>query len=236
MLHRASAETTTVSFVSALVRWKRLAFALLLSGLFVCPPARSHAAGLQCPELTLGAMSNPLADPKRAQLVTTGNSTDLANEIYDLINRLQIERPNISYTELTNVLIAAYCPVVSNAPQLTEAEKWQRMRQFDAVLCQQFSADHAGRIADHCQHSASAGRLSGAQEPGCRRQSVAGAINGRHPDQSSREVAALSLTRERLQRRAVVVLCRSERRPAWKNWDSLWQAWSISSVITAWWP
>jgi hypothetical protein len=143
MLRRACADTTTlyaVSFLSALVRWKRLAFALLLSGLFVCPPARSHAAGLQCPELTLGAMSNPLADPKRAQLVTTGNSTDLANEIYDLINRLQTERSNISYTELTNVLIAAYCPVVSNAPQLTEAEKWQRMRQFDAVLRQQLSA------------------------------------------------------------------------------------------------
>ena len=31
--------------------------------------------------------------------------------------------------------------MVSNAPQLTEAEKWQRMRQFDAVLCQQFSAE-----------------------------------------------------------------------------------------------
>jgi hypothetical protein len=81
-----------------------------------------------------------LADAKRAQLVTTGNSTDLANEIYDLINRLQIERPTISYTELTNVLIAAYCPVVAKAP-LTEAEKWQRMRQFDAVLSQQFAAD-----------------------------------------------------------------------------------------------
>jgi len=31
--------------------------------------------------------------------------------------------------------------VVSNAPQLTEAEKWQRMRQFDAVLRQQLSID-----------------------------------------------------------------------------------------------
>ena len=145
MLRRACADTTAlyaVSPVSALVpRWKRLAFALLLSGLFVCLPARSHAAGLQCPELAPGAISNPLADAKRAQLMATGNSTDLANEIYDLINRLQIERPNISYTELTNVLIAAYCPVVANAPQLTEAEKWQRMRQFDAVLRQQLSAD-----------------------------------------------------------------------------------------------
>ena len=31
--------------------------------------------------------------------------------------------------------------MVSNAPQLTEAEKWQRMRQFDAVLRQQLSID-----------------------------------------------------------------------------------------------
>jgi hypothetical protein len=57
------------------------------------------------------------------------------------VNRLQIERPNISYTELTNVLIAAYCPLVVNAPQLTAAEKWQRMRQFDAILRQQLAAD-----------------------------------------------------------------------------------------------
>ena len=104
-------------------------------------PSRGDAAGLQCPEPGPGAVPNLLADAKRARLVTTGNSTDLANEIYDLINRLQIERPNISYTDLTNVLIAAYCPVVANAPQLTEAEKWQRMRQFDAVLRQQLAAD-----------------------------------------------------------------------------------------------
>ena len=126
---------------SAARRHRRIAFALVITGFLGGLPARGDAAGLQCPELAPGAMSNPLADPKRAQLVTTGNSTDLANEIYDLINRLQIERPNISYTELTNALIAAYCPVVANAPQLTEAEKWQRMRQFDAVLRQQLSAD-----------------------------------------------------------------------------------------------
>ena len=106
----------------------------------VCP-SRGHAAGLQCPELGPGAVPSLLADAKQARLVTTGNSTDLANEIYDLINRLQIERPNISYTDLTNVLIAAYCPLVANAPQLTAAEKWHRLRQFDAILRQQLAAD-----------------------------------------------------------------------------------------------
>jgi hypothetical protein len=119
----------------------RIAFALLVSGCLGGLPSRGDAAGLQCPEIGPGAVPDLLADAKRAQLVTTGNSTDLANEIYDLINRLQIERPTISYTELTNVLIAAYCPVVANAPRLTEAEKWQRMRQFDAVLRQQLAAD-----------------------------------------------------------------------------------------------
>jgi hypothetical protein len=122
-------------------RCRRIALVLLVSTCLGGVPSRGHAAGLECPELGPGAVPNLFPDAKRAQLVTTGNSTDLANEIYDLINRLQIERPNISYTELTNVLIAAYCPVVANAPQLTQAEKWQRMRQFDAVLRQQLAAD-----------------------------------------------------------------------------------------------
>jgi hypothetical protein len=122
-------------------RWcRRIAFALLVAGCLGGLPSRGHAAGLDCPEIGPGAVPNLFPDAKRAELVTTGNATDLANEIYDLINRLQIELPNISYGELTNVLIAAYCPVVAKAP-LTEAEKWQRMRQFDALVRQQLAAD-----------------------------------------------------------------------------------------------
>jgi hypothetical protein len=122
-------------------RRKRIACVLLLSGFFGCPAAPGHAAGLECPEVGPGAVPNLLAQFKQPQLVASGTSADLANEIYDAINRLQIERPNISYTDLTNVLIAAYCPLMANAPQLTAAEKWQRMRQFDAILRQQLAAD-----------------------------------------------------------------------------------------------
>jgi hypothetical protein len=92
-------------------RRKRIACVVLLSGFLGCLPADGRAAGLECPEVGPGAVPNLLAHFKQPQLVASGNSVDLANEIYDAINRLQIERPNISYTELTNVLIAAYCPL-----------------------------------------------------------------------------------------------------------------------------
>ena len=120
---------------------KRMASILLLSSLLGCLATSGDAAGLECPEIGPGAVPGLLAHVKQPQFLASGTSADLANEIYDAINRLQIERPNISYTDLTNVLIAAFCPLVANAPQLTAAEKWQRMRQFDAILRQQLAAD-----------------------------------------------------------------------------------------------
>ena len=84
-------------------RWKRAVFALLLSGLSICLPARGHTAGLDCPETGPGAVPDLLTGVQ-LKLVMSGNSVDLANEINDLINKLQIEKPNISYAELTNVL------------------------------------------------------------------------------------------------------------------------------------
>jgi hypothetical protein len=144
MLHTAIAAATAfkdvLPFQAPLPRWKRVAFALLISGLFVCLPARGHTAGLDCPETGPGAVPNLLTDVQ-SKLVMSGNSVDLANEINDLINKLQIEKPNISYAELTNVIVAAYCPVVANMASLTASEKWRRMRQFDTVLQQQLTAN-----------------------------------------------------------------------------------------------
>jgi hypothetical protein len=122
-------------------RGRRVAFVLLLGGFLGCLATPGRAAGLECPEVGPGAVPNLLAHLKQPPLMASGNSVDLANEIYDAINRLQIEQPNISYTDLTNALIAAYCPLVANAPHLTTIEKWHRMRQFDAILRQQLAAD-----------------------------------------------------------------------------------------------
>ena len=71
--------------------------------------------------------------------MASGTSIDIANEIDDLINKLQSERPNISYADLTDILIAAYCPLVADQTSLSAAEKWRRIRQFDTILQQQLS-------------------------------------------------------------------------------------------------
>ena len=72
--------------------------------------------------------------------MTTGNNTDLATEIGGLIGRLRAQNPTVSDTEITNILIAAYCPVVAQKADASPAEKWELMRQFDRGLMQQLAA------------------------------------------------------------------------------------------------
>jgi hypothetical protein len=143
MFHREIAAATVCPDASPLSlsvpRLKHFAFAFLLS-LLVCMPGRGHTAGLECPEMGPSAVPNLLTD-LQVKLMTSGNSVDLANEINDLINKLQIEKPNVSYAELTDIIIAAYCPVVANTASLTPSEKWRRIRQFDTILQQQLAAN-----------------------------------------------------------------------------------------------
>jgi hypothetical protein len=136
----AATEVQDPLFSASAPRWKRIAFVFLLSGVLGGLPARGHTAGLDCPEMGAGAVPNLLSDVQ-VKLVSSGNSIDVANEINDLVNKLQIERPNISYAELTDVLIAAYCPAVADMANLTASEKWRRMRQFEMILQQQLAAN-----------------------------------------------------------------------------------------------
>lgn len=121
-------------------RWKRIRFVFVLSCVLGCLPDRGRAAGLDCPEMGPGAVPDLLSD-LQVKLVTTGNKVDLANEINDLIYKLQIEKPSISYAELTDILIAAYCPAVATMVNLTASEKLSRMRAFDTTLQQQLAAN-----------------------------------------------------------------------------------------------
>jgi hypothetical protein len=118
------------------LRWKHIALIFLLSGVLGCLPSRGHAAGLDCPDI---GCSNLLTDGQ-AKLMASGTSIDIANEIDDLINKLQREKPGISYADVTDILIAAYCPLVADQTSLSAAEKWRRMRAFDTLLQQQLSS------------------------------------------------------------------------------------------------
>jgi hypothetical protein len=121
-------------------RSQHIGFMAALFAFFCCSAWPSSAAeNLECPEIGPGRVPDLIGDATGAGLVTTGNRSDLSNEINVLIYRLQISNPNIPWTDVQNVLIAAYCRVVTTAPGLTASEKWDRMRQFDKVLEQQIA-------------------------------------------------------------------------------------------------
>jgi hypothetical protein len=82
-----------------------------------------------------------ISSATRSVAFATENRIELANEINDAINRLQVSDPNISWSDVQNVLIAAYCRVVARKTGLAAAERWGRMRQFVSVLEQQIAAN-----------------------------------------------------------------------------------------------
>jgi hypothetical protein len=96
---------------------------------------------LECPEIGSNSVPDLIGDATGGGFFTTDNRVDLANEINESINRLQIANPNISWSDTQNVLIAAYCRVVARKLGLTAAERWGRMRQFDSVLERQVAAN-----------------------------------------------------------------------------------------------
>ena len=115
---------------------------LVLFMLLCCSPGQSYGADtLECPEIGSGSVPDLIGDASGGGLFTTENRIDLANEINEAINRLQIANPNISWTDAQNVLVAAYCRVVARKGGLTAAEKWVRMRLFDNVLERQIAAN-----------------------------------------------------------------------------------------------
>jgi hypothetical protein len=120
-------------------RWAEAALRVLaLVGLVVLP-IPVHASGLECPEVGRGAIP-ALTGDAQIKRMTTGNNADLAAEIDGLIGRLRAENSSASDTEIANILIAAYCPVIARKADASPAEKWQLMRQFDRVLMQQLAA------------------------------------------------------------------------------------------------
>jgi hypothetical protein len=99
------------------------------------------AENLECPDIGTVSVPDLTGDVSGGGLFVTESRVDLANQINEAINRLQIANPNISWSDAQNVLVAAYCRVVARQGGLTAAQKWGRMRLFDNVLEQQIAAN-----------------------------------------------------------------------------------------------
>ncbi|MGB6396635.1 MAG: hypothetical protein WBF73_13235 [Bradyrhizobium sp.] len=121
---------------------QRIGFVFVSFIFLCCSAGQSYTAeNLECPEIGPGWVPDLIGDAAGGGLFTTESRVDLVNEINDSINRLQIISPNISRSDVQNVLIAAYCRVVARKPGLGASEKWSRMRQFDSVLEPQIAAN-----------------------------------------------------------------------------------------------
>ena len=119
-------------------RRNRIAFAVALLSLLCCSAAQGYAGeNLECPEIAPGRVPDLVGDATGGGLFATENRIDLTNEINDAINRLQISDPNISWSDVQNVLIAAYCRVVSR--------KAGSPRRSDGSACASSSAFWSSR-------------------------------------------------------------------------------------------
>jgi hypothetical protein len=122
--------------------YQRIGCVIMLLILLCWPTAQSYGADtLECPDIGSGTVPDLIGDASGVGLFTTENRVDLANEINESINRLQISNPNISWSDVQNVLVASYCRAVARKPGLTAAEKWDHMRQFEGVLERQIAAN-----------------------------------------------------------------------------------------------
>jgi hypothetical protein len=135
----------TVLRAARLRRYIRLVASVALSaflGLFLGASAPSaNAAGLECPDIGHTGVPDLTSDPTRAKLLVGGSGIDLANDISELISEVRLKEPGISDADLTNGLIAAYCPLVAQAPSLTTRQRWTQMHRFVRVLQQQLAAN-----------------------------------------------------------------------------------------------
>jgi hypothetical protein len=127
--------------VSCKRRRQHFGFGLALFMLLCCSTGQSYGATLECPEIGSASVPDLIGNASGGGLFATESRVDLVNEINESINRLQIASPTISWTNVQNVLIAAYCRAVARKSELTATEKWDRMRQFESILERQIAAN-----------------------------------------------------------------------------------------------
>jgi hypothetical protein len=122
----------------ARLRPKICFFAASLILVLAVSSASARPAGLDCPSQAAAPAGLSPAD---AEILKGDDNIALAGEINDIVNRLLLGRPGLSYAQLVNALIAAYCPIVAGRSDLSVAEKRDRMMRFAALARRQVSAN-----------------------------------------------------------------------------------------------
>lgn len=106
-----------------------------LRGVAIVPASADAASdALGCPHITATGGVDSVADPGNGLLNIYQGATaaTLPNRTRGLIDAVRAGNSSISNADLTNTLVAAYCPVVAHTTGLSLAEKQQALRDFIA--------------------------------------------------------------------------------------------------------
>ena len=106
-----------------------------LRGVAVVPASADAAAdALGCPRISGAGGVNSVADPGNGLLNIYQGATvaTLPNRTQTLIDAVRASNSSISDADLTNTLVAAYCPVVAHEVGLSLATKQEALRDFIA--------------------------------------------------------------------------------------------------------
>ncbi len=110
--------------------------ALVASLRSIAGPAVTGAGGtnaaraLNCPKVGPSMVAGTLATADEADLLASATDGDLMNRMTSVIRQLRTDNPDASVTEITNTMVASYCPAVANNPQLSRGEKADHLAQF----------------------------------------------------------------------------------------------------------
>jgi len=104
-----------------------------LRGIAVVPPMASQAADeFGCPHVSASGGAAALTDPGNGLMAMYTDATPetMPNRTRALVAALRAADNTITDADLTNDLVAAYCPVVANAPGLSHDEKQAALQDF----------------------------------------------------------------------------------------------------------
>lgn len=90
------------------------------------------ARAFDCPAVGSSLIPQAMATNAQASLMAAGGGADLDNKIRELVT--QARGQQLSDTQITNMLVAAYCPAVANMAGLTDAQKRTRLTAFSERL------------------------------------------------------------------------------------------------------
>jgi hypothetical protein len=100
----------------------------------VVPMADAMSDQFGCPHVSSTGGNSALTDPGGGllEMMTGATPETLPNRTRALVTALRASNSSISNADLSNYLVAAYCPVIANQSGLSKAEKEAALENFIA--------------------------------------------------------------------------------------------------------